>query len=181
MRRWAARNLLELERPMGCQTAVSLPRPRGLRSSPRQTETRWAGVPARVIPGCDVRDSAGIVLKNAQFAIEARSAPAVILIPGNQQQGDTLYMAKSALDGTEWTATEFAGLLPEKQHVARRELACLSCDGPAVFRAGHKRRPSFAARHRHDCQLFATAWSAFVFLAGSKRRVRPARANPVRG
>ncbi|MET4622872.1 hypothetical protein ABIE18_004352 [Arthrobacter sp. 2762] len=75
-------------------------------------------------------------------------------------------MAINILDGTEWTATEFAVLLPQEQKLARQELACLSCGGPAVFRAGPKRRPSFAAHHQQDCLLIAPAWSAFKYLAG---------------
>lgn len=75
-------------------------------------------------------------------------------------------MAKNILDGTEWTAPEFAVLLPEQQKVARQELACLSCGGPAVFRAGAKRRPSFAAHHQYGCQLVSPTWSAFKYLAG---------------
>jgi len=90
-------------------------------------------------------------------------------------------MAKSVLDGTEWTATEFAGLLPEKRKVARQELTCLSCDGPAVFRAGQKRRPSFAARHRHDCQLVSPTWSAFEYLAGPGRHNGAAGAHTAGG
>ncbi|MGJ3190073.1 competence protein CoiA family protein [Paenarthrobacter nitroguajacolicus] len=85
-------------------------------------------------------------------------------------------MAKSILDGTEWTATEFAELLPEEQRATRQELACLSCDGRAVFRAGQQRQPSFAARHRQDCRLVSRPWSAFRFLAeagrGTQRAVR---------
>ncbi|MGO4252771.1 competence protein CoiA family protein [Paenarthrobacter sp. YJN-D] len=84
-------------------------------------------------------------------------------------RGGTLYMAKSILDGTEWTATEFAGLLPEEQNATRQELACLSCDGRAVFRAGQQRQPSFAARHRQDCRLVSRPWSAFRFLAEAGR------------
>lgn len=79
-------------------------------------------------------------------------------------------MAKSLLDGTEWTATEFAGLPPEDQKAARQELVCLSCDGRAVFRAGQKRQPLFAARHTQDCQLISRPWSAFKFLAETERR-----------
>lgn len=90
-------------------------------------------------------------------------------------------MAKSVLDGTEWTVTEFAGLLPEKRKVARQELACLSCDGPAVFRAGQKRRPSFAARHRDGCQLVSPTWSAFEYLAGPRRHNWPAGRTPPEG
>ncbi|MDR6987530.1 hypothetical protein J2Y66_002012 [Paenarthrobacter nitroguajacolicus] len=75
-------------------------------------------------------------------------------------------MAKNVLDGTEWTAAEFAALLPPEQKLARQELACLSCGGPAVFRAGPKRQPSFAAQHQRGCQLIAPAWSAFTYLAG---------------
>lgn len=77
-----------------------------------------------------------------------------------------MFMAKNIMDGKEWTAAEFAVLLPQDQDLARPELACLSCDGPAVFRAGPKRRPSFAAQHQHGCQLIAPAWSAFTYLAG---------------
>ncbi|MFF2840684.1 competence protein CoiA family protein [Paenarthrobacter sp. NPDC057981] len=76
-------------------------------------------------------------------------------------------MAKSVLDGTEWTATEFAGLLPEEQRTNRPELVCLACDGRAVFRAGQSRQPSFAARHRQDCRLVSRPWSAFKFLAAA--------------
>ena len=78
-------------------------------------------------------------------------------------------MAKSVVDGTEWTATEFAGRRPEQRKVTRRDLACLSCDGPAVYRAGHKRQPSFAARHRQGCQLVSPTWGAFKYLAGPRR------------
>lgn len=83
-------------------------------------------------------------------------------------------MAKSVFDGTEWTAKEFAVLLPEKQRAARQELACLSCGGRAVFRSGPKRQPSFAARHRQDCRLVSRPWSAFKFLAEARHRLERA-------
>ncbi|MFF2842519.1 competence protein CoiA family protein [Paenarthrobacter sp. NPDC057981] len=56
------------------------------------------------------------------------------------------------------------GLPPEERRATRQELACLSCHGRAVFRAGQKRQPSFAARHRQDCRLVRRRWSAFKFL-----------------
>ncbi|MFE4080225.1 competence protein CoiA family protein [Paenarthrobacter sp. YIM B13468] len=79
-------------------------------------------------------------------------------------------MAKSVLDGTEWTATQFAGLTPEEQRATRQELVCLSCEGRAVFRAGQKRQPAFAARHRQECRLVSRPWSAFTFLAETGSR-----------
>ncbi|MFC8037954.1 competence protein CoiA family protein [Paenarthrobacter sp. NPDC057355] len=85
-------------------------------------------------------------------------------------------MAKSVLDGTEWTAMEFARLLPEEQRANRQVLACLSCDGRAVFRAGQKRQPSFAARHRQDCRLVTRPWGAFKFLTAAGTRTERARA-----
>ncbi|MFP5015836.1 competence protein CoiA family protein [Paenarthrobacter ureafaciens] len=48
-------------------------------------------------------------------------------------------------------------------------MVCLSCDARAMFRAGQKRQPSFAARHRQDCRLVLRPWSAFIFL--SERRL----------
>jgi competence CoiA-like predicted nuclease len=72
--------------------------------------------------------------------------------------------AKSLLDGRDWDAQEFSQKDNQWQNDHRKELACLSCNAPAVYRAGAKRKPSFAAQHHDECRLGSASWSAFKFL-----------------
>jgi hypothetical protein len=74
-------------------------------------------------------------------------------------------MARCLTDGSEWTVQEFSqkDQLWQGQH--RKQLVCLGCSAPAVFRCGPNKKPSFAARHRPDCPLTAHNWSVFKFLA----------------
>ncbi len=72
--------------------------------------------------------------------------------------------AKSLLDGHDWDAQEFSQKDDQWQNRHRKMLVCLSCNAPAVHRAGSQRKPSFAAQHHDDCRLRPAKWSAFRFL-----------------
>lgn len=72
--------------------------------------------------------------------------------------------AKSLLDGRDWDAQEFSQQDNQWQIDHRKMLACLSCNAPAIHRAGSERKPSFAAQHHEECRLRSSSWSAFKFL-----------------
>ncbi|MEV7574718.1 competence protein CoiA family protein [Pseudarthrobacter sp. NPDC089323] len=72
--------------------------------------------------------------------------------------------AKCLLDGQDWDAQEFSQQDIQWQQPRRKMFVCLACNGPAAYRAGSKRKPSFAAQHDADCQLKSKQWSVFRFL-----------------
>jgi hypothetical protein len=73
--------------------------------------------------------------------------------------------AQCLVDGQDWDAEEFSRQDVQWQQPRRKSFVCLACNGPAVYRAGPRRKPSFAAHHAADCVLKALpSWSAFKFL-----------------
>ncbi|UZX02968.1 hypothetical protein F8G81_10405 [Arthrobacter sp. CDRTa11] len=73
--------------------------------------------------------------------------------------------AKSTVDGREWNVAQFHPKHPERPTVSRRNLVCIACGAPAVFRSGSDNRSSsFAAQHRDYCVAVAPTSAVFRYL-----------------
>lgn len=73
--------------------------------------------------------------------------------------------AKSTVEGGEWNVTQFHPKHPERPTVSRRNLVCIACGAPAVFRSGPDNLPpSFMAQHGDYCVVVAPTPSVFRYL-----------------